>query len=117
MYFVNRMAVVLKPTQVFLDWLNQDDEITLTLAQLRSNCSVYLLPEFDTPEQAVGYVNEHYKNIFVAELSSWTLDNHQFPTDLSLENFWRFFELDVHDTVLDLHDGIIENENVIDTDV
>ena len=43
MYFVNRMAVVLKPTQHFLDWINTGDDVDLTLSQLRADCSVYLL--------------------------------------------------------------------------
>ena len=49
MFFVDRMAAVLKPTDVFLAWLQQYDEdfTDLTLAQLRANCSVFLLPVFD----------------------------------------------------------------------
>ena len=52
MFFVDRMAAVLKPTDVFLAWLQQYDEdfADLTLAQLRANCSVFLLPVFEMPE-------------------------------------------------------------------
>ena len=41
MYFVDRTAVVLKPTAAFLAWLKSVDEDMpdLTLAQLRSNCT------------------------------------------------------------------------------
>ena len=112
MYFVNRMAVVLKPTQHFLDWINTGDDVDLTLSLLRADCSVYLLPQFDTPEEAVGYFDERYKEIFVAELSSWTLDENTFPP-LNLETFWQFFELQVHDVVLDLASDEIENEPVV----
>ena len=55
MYFVDRSVVVLKPTQDFLDWLNQtnsDDMPDLTLNQIRSNCTTFLIPQFDEPEQA-----------------------------------------------------------------
>ena len=53
MYFVDRTAVVLKPTQFFLDWLKSLDENMpdLSLEQIRSNCSVFLVPEFDEPEE------------------------------------------------------------------
>ncbi|ULJ61018.1 hypothetical protein [Wielerella bovis] len=119
MFFVDRSAVVLKPTQVFLDWLNStdDDMPDLTLAQLRSNCSVFLLPAFDEPEQAVAYFDERYEEIFVAELASWVGDASQYPKDLSLENFWQFFELEVHDMVLDLVDEELEVSNVVPTTV
>ena len=48
MYFVDRSAVVLKPTQNFLDWLKSTDQDVpdLTIEQLRANCSVFLVPEF-----------------------------------------------------------------------
>ena len=43
MYFVDRTAVVLKPTEQFLQWLKQSDDNMpdLTLAQLRTNCSKF----------------------------------------------------------------------------
>ncbi|MDK4681186.1 hypothetical protein [Kingella negevensis] len=114
MFFVDRSAVVLKPTQVFLDWLNgTDDNLPdLTLAQLRSNCSVFLVPVFDTPEEAISYFDERYKQIFVAELASWVAETELYPKDLSLENFWRFFELEVHDMVLDLEDAELQVSSV-----
>lgn len=107
MYLVDRSAVVLKPTQAFLDWLRQEGGEgmpDLTLAQLRSNCSVFLLPQFDEPEQAVAYFDERHRDIFAAELSGWTVDEAAWPP-LDLHAFWRFFELEVHDTVVDLPEG------------
>lgn len=103
MYFVDRTAVVLKPTDIFLDWLNQNNSNLpdLTLNQLRTNCSVFLIPIFNEPEEAMTYISEHYHAIFTAELSSWTTDEHTWPP-INLETFWQFFELDIHDTVLDL---------------
>lgn len=119
MFFVDRSAAVLKPTQVFLDWLKSTDDNMpdLTVAQLRTNCSVFLVPVFDQPEQAVAYFDERYKQIFVAELASWVSDTSMYPKDLSLENFWKFFELEVHDMVLDLVDAELEASNVMPTAV
>ena len=81
MYFVDRSAVVLKPTQKFLDWLKSTDENMpeLTLEQIRSNCSVFLVPEFDTPEAVVGYFDERYRQIFEAEVSSWEVPQKHWP--------------------------------------
>ena len=66
MYFVDRTAVVLKPTAHFLTWLKQADENMpdLTLEQIRSNCSVFLVPQFDEPEAVVSYFDERYQQIF-----------------------------------------------------
>lgn len=116
MYFVDRTAVVLKPTEIFLQWLKQSDSDLpdLTLAQLRSNCSVFLVPQFDEPEQAVAYFDERHREIFAAELSGWTVDEKNWPQSLDLETFWQFFELEVHDTVLDLEDADLQISPVFD---
>ena len=65
MYFVDRTAVVLKPTARFLDWLNHIDEegVNLTLEQLRTNCSVFLVPEFETPEAVKYFTDKKEKTI------------------------------------------------------
>lgn len=107
MYFIDRTAVVLKPTSVFLQWLkDSDDEFPdLTLAQLQSNCSTFLIPEFDQPEQAMAYISERYEHIFAVELAGWTIDESTWPQQRDLSTFWQFFELEIHDTVLDLEEG------------
>lgn len=72
MYFVDRTAVVLKPTQFFWIGLNLDENMPdLSLEQIRSNCSVFLVPEFETPEAVISYFDERYQQIFEAEVSSW----------------------------------------------
>ncbi|MDF7676306.1 hypothetical protein PT286_06115 [Neisseriaceae bacterium ESL0693] len=108
MYFVDRSAVVLKPTQVFLDWLKSSDEDMpdITLAQLQSNCTTLLVPEFDTPEEVIGYIGEHFQPVFEAELAGWEVDKKVWPA-LDLTEFWRFFTVEVHDMVLDMVDADI----------
>ena len=58
MYFVDRTAVVLKPTARFLEWLKSADENMpdLTIEQIRANCSVFLVPQFDEPEAVIAYL-------------------------------------------------------------
>ena len=114
MYFVDRSAVVLKPTEAFLEWLKQsdDDLPDITLAQLRANCSVYLVPEFETREQAVAYLSERYREVFAGELAGWITDESEWPETMDLPTFWTFFELDVHDTVLDLEEADLQIEPV-----
>ena len=116
MFFVDRMATVLKPTDVFLAWLQQYDEdfADLTLAQLRANCSVFLLPVFEMPEEAVAYVGERYRALCAAELASWSIDEVDFPQPFDLAQFWSFFELEIHDMVLDLEEAQWQGSAVMD---
>ena len=116
MFFVDRMAAVLKPSDVFLAWLQQYDEdfADLTLAQLRANCSVFLLPVFEMPEEAVAYVGERSRALFAAELASWSVDEADFPQPFDLAQFWSFFELEIHDMVLDLEEAQWQGSAVMD---
>lgn len=112
MQLFERTAVVLKPTELFLNWLKKLDEEEnllpdLTLTQLRSNCSVFLVPEFDEPEQAVAYFDERFEEIFEAELSAWNDNRQTWPQERNLKTFWEFFDLEIHDTVVDMEDDIV----------
>lgn len=120
MYFINRTAVVLKPSNQFLQWLQNadpsDDLSHLTLAQLQSNCTVLLVPEFSSPEEAMAYVGERFETLFSAELSSWFDDQALWPQNRDLTLFWQFFDLEIHDTVLDLESGDWQSSAVMDAD-
>lgn len=119
MYFVDRVAVTVRPTAAFLKWLNaheaQDpDGVEFTLEQVRSNATVYLVPEAETPEETIAYLDEHYPKLFAAELASWSIDEEDWPSDRSLKAFWEFFEIEVHDLVLDVVDSELLNDPLPD---
>ena len=116
MYFVDRTAVVLKPTAAFLAWLKSVDEDIpdLTLAQLRSNCTTLLVPEFETPEAVMGYIGERSRAIFEAEVAGWEVEAEKWPQDMSAEGFWTFFEVEIHDMVLDMEDADLQVSPVFD---
>ena len=107
MYIVNTAAATVRPTQKFLYWLmkiqqKNGDDLSLTLEQLRTNATVYLIPETDTPEKNIAYLDEKYEKIFEAELSAWVMDENDYPQDMSLKAFWEFFDVEIHDMVVDL---------------
>ena len=116
MYFVDRSAVVLKPTQIFLDWLKSTDQDVpdLTIEQLRANCPVFLVPEFDEPEEAVAYFDERYQQIFQAEIAAWDIPKDKWPQDMSLTMFWEYFDIEVHDMVLDMEEADMNASSIFD---
>jgi hypothetical protein len=116
MYFVDRTAVVLKPTARFLEWLKSADENMpdLTTEQIRANCSVFLVPQFDEPEEVISYFDERYQQIFEAELAGWDIDKSKWPQDMSLKAFWEFFDTEIHDMVLDMEEAELSITPVFD---
>jgi hypothetical protein len=53
------------PAQPFLDWLHQADPTSaeLTLEDLRHEPTIYLLPEYDTEEKALGHLKKVYPSL------------------------------------------------------
>jgi hypothetical protein len=104
MFLMNRSLVIIRPKEPFLFWLNQvpnDDGIELTLSQICSDCTSLLIDEYQEPEEAIQWIDEHFEKIFEMELSSWYDDETLWPQDRSLKTFWEWFHVEVHSTVVD----------------
>jgi hypothetical protein len=111
---VYRSANVVTAKQPFLDWLTQTDPSHGgTLAELRRDAHLYLVPDFEAVadiERAIGkYVKQHYTAIFVHELAAWWLDEAAYPK-LTYALFAEWFDVAVHTMVFDLVEGEIEKE-------
>jgi len=65
---INRSAVVVKPAQPFLDWLHRVDPTSghLSLDDLRREPTIYLLPEWETDEEALDNLADVSNEIFEA---------------------------------------------------
>ena len=70
---INRSALIVKPTQVFLDWLHEVDPTStdLTLEDLQREPTIYLVPECDSQDQAIEYLRESVGEIFEEHLDGW----------------------------------------------
>ena len=111
MYFVDRAVAVIKPKEPFLAWLNAvpENDTELTLDNLRADCTVILIPEFNEPDAGVAYIDDIYEQLFAMGLSTWYDDESVWPTDRSLKAFWEWFDVEIHATVIDSQEGELEN--------
>jgi hypothetical protein len=82
-----------KPT-LFLDWLHAADSTSsdLTLQELVPEPTIYLIPEFETPERIADVVHELCEGIFVEQLTGWFHDTTTWPPDHSFDVFCRWFD-------------------------
>lgn len=99
---INRFAVILRPTEAYLDWTRScpDPDSATTLESLCEESTAYLIP--DKSRGPNEYLKKHYKQLFIAELAAWCLDETYWPKDLSFDAFHRFFEAQVASCVFDL---------------
>ncbi len=110
---VNRMAVVVFFREPFVDWLNGiDPDHPVWMGSLADRGNVYMIPEFESIDEAEEHVEEIFDEIFINELSEWHTDQALWPTersyDLFLEWFDVLFDVAVFDTIGETDD---ENQN------
>ncbi len=116
MFFVDRSIAIIKPKQPFLDWLNQQagNEVELTLAELRTDCTVIMVPEAEEQEDVINHIDDIADKLFEMELSSWFADPNLWPASRSLKVFWDWFDVEVHLAVFDSVEAEISNSPMTD---
>jgi hypothetical protein len=104
MDMVNRSALVVKPAQPFLDWLHRVDRTSahLTLEDLSREPTIYLLPEWETNEEALEHLAEISDEIFEEQLNGWYRVPSVWPEKRDLNAFLRWFDCSFHSMVVDL---------------
>ncbi|WP_110655234.1 hypothetical protein [Salinicola halimionae] len=126
MKLLNRSALSVKPTQAFVDWVNSLEptvgEDDLTLEDIAGENTVYLIPEMDTPEALLAYVEERYSDILDTELRAWEEDERQWPESLNWALFEEFLTLEHSYLAVDLDDEAeletseVDDELLMETD-
>jgi hypothetical protein len=114
MQLVNRSAIVVLPGKLFLDWLHRVDPTSghLTLADLRREPSIYLLPESDDDATQREDLAHACTKIFEDQLDGWYRDVLVWPTCLDMETFVAWFEFSVHSMLIDTCDAPLTSEDL-----
>ncbi|SHK10919.1 hypothetical protein SAMN02745216_02889 [Desulfatibacillum alkenivorans DSM 16219] len=100
---VNRSAVIVKPNEPFLNWLKKlYPEEAYSLEDIRNECTVFLIPEYDMVEEAQGFIKRNFKTIFRLELGGWSTDPKNFPGKLTYKMFCEWFACEINSEVYDL---------------
>jgi len=114
MYTINRSIAIIRIKQPFVDWANElpDAEIKSSLDDFKTDCLAVLIPDYDTDEEAVVFINEIYEDIFTEILSEWSTEESWWPQDRTNEIFWQWFDVELHSIVMDSCIDPIEEEDL-----
>jgi len=114
MYNIDRSIAIIRIKQPFVDWANQlpDAELNSSLDDFKTDCLALLIPEYQTDEEAIGYINEIYEDIFIEELYGWCTEEAWFPQDRTNEMFWQWFDVELHSIVMDSSTEPVEEEEL-----
>ena len=111
---LNRAALILRYKQPFVDWINGSDPSPsshlLTLAEVNSEHTVYLI-EVEDEDELAGWLRRHHHKIFEEELNGWYTDPKLWPRDRSLKVLQEWCALELHTVVLDFGDSPIESDD------
>ena len=112
MFLINRSVAIIKPKQPFVDWANSvvDEDEQYSISDLRTDCSVILLPETDSDEHANAVLREIFQDVFKIELLSWITDDNMWPEHRTYKMFLEWFDAEFHSMVFDPFQDDIEKE-------
>ena len=113
MYVINRTAAVIRPKEPLVEWINsQPDSVDnpVSLAQAREDPTIFLLPDYDTEEEAWSYVEELSRDMFEIELMSWYQDEAVWRRPRNYRTFRQWFDVELHTMVIDPYEDEIERE-------
>jgi hypothetical protein len=99
---VNRAVVVLRPRAPYVAWANGFEGPKLAEDEYGRMASVFLVPEGGTDEETLAYVRAHCRFMFEHELAAWMTDEGMWPADRTWEAFQAWFDVEIHDVVVDL---------------
>lgn len=100
MKFVNRGYLSVKPTKLFIEWANKNDE---DFGELQSSeASIYLIEEDFYDDEPV--LKNHFKKVFQNELMAVTEDESVYP-EIKFEVFNEWFDIEMGASVFDTQSG------------
>lgn len=111
---INRDALILFPKQPLYDWVNYvspDYKMKCPKPLAHDEGEVYLIPEFDHPDETIEFLKDYFIEVFEHQLFSWVTDERLWPEALTWELFNSWFHYSIQSMVLDTLDEEIEKDD------
>lgn len=107
---IDRSVAIIKPKAPYIKWANSlpDADREYAPEVFQKDCTVVLIPEFDTVREARAYVNDIWEDIFDHELNGWSTDKMWWPHNRTQKMFWQWFGVEFHSMVFDYTENEIK---------
>jgi len=114
MHLINRAVVVLTPKQPYADWANRtrDEAPPTSLEETRRSAIAFLIPGFELTQDMERYISDHAEEMFTRALADWDEDRSRWPQRRNHLLLREWFDVDLHDLVIDLAVEPLEIEDV-----
>lgn len=103
----NRDIILLKPTKLYLDWVNYINDTGKNLSQMDIDTITFLIPNFEKRQDFEDWIEVNYGLIFEIRLNYFCIDRSKWRENRTLSLFKSWFDLSYSNLILDLgHDTI-----------
>lgn len=111
-YFINRLSVVIKAKQPYLQWIKGlgIPDLELNLETLRKESTSLLLPQIQDEKAIQKYLETIFEDLFEMELAAWSQDEESWPDPLTWQLFNKWFDIEIHSMVLDTTENELKRE-------
>lgn len=104
-FTINRDVLLARPTKAMIDWVNglypQEDSMPYSEQASHDDWDVFLIPDHDSPEDALEYVKKHCDEFLSIILDDWCMEEDRWPKPLNWALFERFIHYTVQTVVMD----------------
>jgi len=100
--FINRSAIIVKPRQLFFDWLNKlypNEPIFST-----DENNIYLIKETDDNGKIEKWVKKNFDKLFINELNDRHTDMTDWPMNRTYKMFKEWFDYEITSMIYDLEE-------------
>jgi len=99
---LNRMALIIRPKQPYVDWANSFDDGGPKFDLNYHRPNVYLIDEVVDPSNLQKVVGRYWREIFEEELQAWMRYSEDWPQRRTLTVFMQWLDVEVAEIVTDL---------------
>ena len=107
---IKRWGVVVRPKLPFYDWANSlgADRPELTPREFVGDATILLIPDQESHDSAESQVVSRHERIFEHFLGLRDEDPKLWPEQRSLDMFYDWFDVEIHENAIDLGQGRIK---------
>ncbi|MHC5011896.1 MAG: hypothetical protein ACYTG6_13290 [Planctomycetota bacterium] len=108
---LNRSVVILRPARPFIEWASSLPGPAFDESDQADEVA-YLLPPYESAEEAEQILREAWPMLFESELNGWHTDAADWPRGRDFSMFQKWFKVELHSMVVDLcADKIIDEQD------
>jgi hypothetical protein len=104
---INRTAIILTYKEEAVRYLNEVDPYNsgdMTIEDLNKDGNLFLIQNesIESKEDLENWVLLNFENLFEYELNGWYTDPSLWPTPLTVDLFYKWFQVDYRSMIIDL---------------